>query len=176
MSILFCCKCGAKVSTALTESSGRPRATCSSCGFVHYENPKIVAGCLVHHGDKVLLCRRAIEPRKNLWTIPAGFMECGESTRGAARRETIEEAGAEIEVKELFMIASLSLANHVYLLYRAIPISLTFVAGTESSEVKLFSKSEIPWDELAFHTVKLALEKFYRDYNSCMFSLLEVDF
>jgi ADP-ribose pyrophosphatase YjhB (NUDIX family) len=175
MDIKFCTQCGGSVQQTIPHGDSHARYICSQCGFIHYQNPNVVTGCLVHKNDKVLLCKRSIEPRHGLWTVPAGFMENGESTRVAAQRETTEEAGANIKIKDLFVLANLTHANQVYMLYRAELIDDDFQAGHESSEVKLFDEKQIPWDSIAFYTVRLALEKFCYDYKKGQFSLHEID-
>lgn len=176
MPINFCIECGGNVTLCEVTGETLHRYVCTQCDFIHYQNPKVVTGCLVYKNDKVLLCKRAIEPRIGLWTVPAGFMENSESTRAAAQRETIEEAGAKVELKELFLLANLTQSNQVYILYLAELQNTQFSPGTESCEVELFSKSEVPWDDIAFHTVKLALTKFFEDLESRCFVLHEIDF
>ena len=141
----------------------RERHVCTSCGEIHYQNPKIVTGCIPVWGDKVLLCKRAIEPRYGLWTVPAGFMENGESTHAGAMRETLEEANARVAIDELYMTVNLPLINQVYMLFRAQLLDLDFSAGEESLDVRLFSEDEIPWEELAFPTVEISLKHFFAD-------------
>jgi len=136
---------------------------CITCGEIHYQNPKIVTGCIPVWEDKVLLCKRAIEPRYGLWTVPAGFMENGESTHAGAMRETLEEANARVEIDELYMTVNLPLINQVYMLFKAQLLDLDFSAGEESLDVRLFSEDEIPWDELAFPTVEISLKRFLAD-------------
>lgn len=159
----FCSHCGAEVRVGVPEGDNRDRHICDCCGTIHYHNPKIVAGCIAHWEDKVLLCRRAIEPRHGLWTVPAGFMENGETTYQGAARETLEEANARVEVQELYFTVNLPKISQVYMLFRARMLDLDFSAGEESLEVGLFTREEIPWGELAFPTVKLALEHYFAD-------------
>jgi ADP-ribose pyrophosphatase YjhB (NUDIX family) len=130
---------------------------------VHYQNPKIVVGCIPEWADKVLLCRRAIEPRYGLWTLPAGFMERGETTLGGAARETLEEANARVAVGGLYSLFNLPHIDQVYMLFRGRLLDLDFHPGEESLEVQLFAESEIPWDALAFPVVKETLELYFRD-------------
>lgn len=176
MEIKYCSQCGSPVDSATPAKDNFKRYICTQCNFIHYQNPNIVTGCLVHKGDQVLLCKRSIEPRYGLWTVPAGFMENGETTRQAAQRETIEEAGATVELKNLFVIANLTHANQVYMLYRAELKGDNFQPGYESSDVKLFDEAQIPWDNIAFYTVKLALKHFYSDIQTKQFNLHEIDF
>lgn len=176
MNIKFCSSCGYPLERKVLSDFEPARLVCGNCGFVHYENPKIVTGCLIHDDDgKVLLCKRSIEPRLGLWGVPAGFMENGESTQQAAARETLEEAKAVVDVKELFMLASLTQSSQVFMLYRAKLVG-GFKPGNETSEVKLFEKHQIPWDSIAFHTVKVSLECFHEDQVRGKFSLHEFVF
>jgi ADP-ribose pyrophosphatase YjhB (NUDIX family) len=138
------------------------RYVCGQCGHVHYTNPKIVVGAVVTHGDRILLCRRAIEPRKGLWTLPAGYLEEHESPINGAKREAREEACAEIEIDALLAVYSVPHISQVQLMYRARIDKPIFAAGVESLEVKLFAWVEIPWNELAFPSVSWALNN-YRD-------------
>jgi ADP-ribose pyrophosphatase YjhB (NUDIX family) len=145
----------------------RERHVCLSCGTIHYQNPKMVVGSIpvwqLHGETKILLCKRAIEPRHGYWTLPAGFMENSETTSQAAQRETVEEAGANIELHELFSVMNVPHVNQVHLFYRATLLDLDYVAGTESLEVNLFAEHEIPWSEIAFPTVSHTLKFFFED-------------
>lgn len=153
----FCNVCGQRVTQAIPEGDNRVRYVCTHCGTIHYENPKIIVGTIPEWQGQILLCRRAIDPRKGYWTIPAGFMENGESTAEAAMRETLEESGAEVTVKKLFSLMSIPDYDEVHLFFHAELNQPTFAAGEESLEVKLFDIQEIPWHELAFSTVYHAL-------------------
>ena len=159
----FCSACGAGITLEIPSGDNRERHVCQRCRVVHYQNPKLVAGCLVEWQDKVLLCRRAIEPRYGLWTLPAGFMENGETTAQAALRETWEEATAEVDVGELYSLINIPHISQVYLIFRATLRSLDFAAGSESLEVDLFTESDVPWDELAFPAVTKTLKWYFRD-------------
>jgi ADP-ribose pyrophosphatase YjhB (NUDIX family) len=176
MTITFCSNCGGTLELKIPDGDTIHRHICSQCGLTHYQNPKVISGCLVYQNDQVLLCKRAIEPRIGLWTVPAGFMENGETTRQAAQRETIEESNANVELANLFIVANLPHANQVYLLYLAKLLDNNFHPSNESSEVRLFSKEQTPWNEIAFYTVKLALSKFFYDLDRNHFSLHEIDF
>ncbi len=136
------------------------RDICDHCGFIHYDNPKIVVGSVVTHGGRFLMCRRAIEPRRNFWTLPAGFMEHGETTADGAVREAREEANADIRIHDLLAIYNIPRIGQVQIMYRAELASPEFSAGPESLEVRLFAWEEIPWDELAFPSVHWALTQF----------------
>ncbi|MFJ3484913.1 NUDIX hydrolase [Pseudomonas sp. NPDC090202] len=160
----FCSQCGEKVIQRIPEGDSRLRFVCDHCQTIHYQNPNIVAGVLPVWGDKVLLCRRAIEPRLGYWTLPAGFMENGESVAQAARRETVEEACAVLaDDLQLYMMIDVPHINQVHIFYRANMASEDFAAGVESLEVRLFDEAEIPWSELAFNTVRKTLECFFND-------------
>ena len=134
------------------------RHVCAQCDYVHYTNPKIVVGSVVTHGDHILLCRRAIEPRKNFWTLPAGYLEEHETPEDGARREAREEACADIAIDTLLAVYAVPHISQVQLMYRATLSAPEFAAGPESLEVKLFLWDDIPWNELAFPSVKWALD------------------
>ncbi len=155
--------CGAAVELRLPADDNRLRHVCISCGKIHYQNPNMVIGSIPEWEDKILLCRRAIEPRKGLWTLPGGFMENGETTAEAAIRETLEEANARIEIDSLYSMYSLPFINQVHLLFRARLLNLDFSPGPESLEVQLFSEDEIPWNEIAFRPIKASLEHYFAD-------------
>lgn len=163
----FCSECAHPVALAIPEGDNRPRYVCSHCEAIHYQNPKLVIGSIpVWEQDgelKVLLCKRAIEPRYGYWTLPAGFMENAETTEQAAVRETEEEAGANIELGELFTLLNVAHVHQVHLFYLARLVDLDFAPGIESLEVELFSERDIPWDELAFPTIRTTLELFFAD-------------
>lgn len=167
----FCSNCGAKVTLRIPPGDTYPRHVCDACGTVHYRNPLLVIGTIPEWEDKVLLCRRAIEPRLGLWTLPAGFMELGETTAQAALRETMEEAQARVELGELFSMLSVPNVDQVHLFYRARLLDTDFSPGTESLEVALFSESEIPWKEIAFRTISTTLKYFYSDRKEGRFLL-----
>ncbi len=159
----FCSNCGVAVQLQIPPGDNLPRYVCDACKTIHYQNPKIVAGCLPQWENKVLLCRRAIEPRYGLWTLPAGFMEKGETTVQTAIRETLEEAGAKVEISGLYTLFNLPYIDQVYLLYRSRLLDLDFVPGDESLEVELFSEGEIPWDQLAFRVMHETLKLYFED-------------
>jgi len=159
----FCSQCGASVSLRIPSGDNRPRFVCDQCQTVHYQNPRIVAGCLPVWEGRILLCRRAIEPRKGYWTLPAGFMENGETLEQAAARETLEEANARVHGLQLYTVFDLPHISQVYIFFRAELADLDFSAGEESLEVQLFEESDIPWGELAFPTVGRTLEYFLAD-------------
>lgn len=160
----FCMQCGsAKVELRIPHGDDRERHVCADCGYIHYLNPKVVVGTIPVWEDKVLLCKRAIEPRYGFWTLPAGFMEEGETLEEGATRETLEEANARVTIEQMYSTISLPQISQVYVLFRATLLDLDFSSGSESLEVKLFSEEEIPWDELAFRTVHDTLRHFFSD-------------
>ena len=164
----YCSHCSHPVTLRIPEDDNLPRYVCDHCQSIHYQNPKIVTGCLPvwensDSEDQILLCRRAIEPRHGLWTLPAGFMENAESLEQAAERESVEEANANLDRLELYTLISLPHINQVYIMYRAQLLDQNFHPGVESLEVRLFHEHEIPWNELAFHTIRFTLEKYFQD-------------
>lgn len=159
----FCSVCSDEVMQCIPAGDNRLRYVCSTCETIHYENPKMVVGCLPEWEDKVLLCKRAIEPQYGKWTLPAGFMENAETTEQGALRETWEEAGARVEISHLFTLYNLPHISQVYLMFRAKLLDLDFAAGEESLEVKLFSEDEIPWEEIAFLTIEKTLRQYFDD-------------
>jgi ADP-ribose pyrophosphatase YjhB (NUDIX family) len=161
--IHYCTSCGAPVSLRIPAGDSLPRHVCDACGTIHYRNPRLVVGALPVWQDKVLLCRRAIEPRRGMWTLPAGFMENGETVAQAATRETREEAKANIALGEMFTMISVPHISQVHVVYRATLLDLDFSAGEETLETRLFTEDEIPWDEIAFRTIALTLRHFFDD-------------
>jgi len=159
----YCSSCGATVTQRIPEGDSHPRHVCGQCGTIHYINPKMVVGALAEWQGKILLCRRAIEPRLGMWTLPAGFMEMAETTAEAALRETLEEACARVELIELYTLVNVSHIGQVHMLYRARLPEPVFAAGVESLEVALFDEAEIPWDEIAFRSISLTLRQFFED-------------
>lgn len=170
----FCSHCGNSLHIAIPEGDNRPRHICDNCDTIHYQNPRIIAGCLPVYEDKVLLCRRAIEPRLGYWTLPGGFMENGESTEQAALRETYEEAFATVEIESLYTVTSILHVNQVQMFYLARMHAPEYAISSESLEVELFSEDEIPWDELAFQTIRNALELYFADRQVGQFPLRHV--
>ena len=168
--IKHCRNCGAAVVYRLPDDGDtRERAVCPACDTIHYENPLNVVGTVPHWGDHVLLCKRNIEPRWGKWTLPAGFMELGESTEEGAARETVEEAGAQFEMQDLLSVLSVPRVGQVHLFYRARLLSDRFDPGHETIEARLFAESEIPWDEIAFRTVRETLLAYFADRRAGQF-------
>ncbi|MEO8082086.1 MAG: NUDIX hydrolase [Caldimonas sp.] len=162
-SIKHCRACGGEVRYTIPADDNRDRATCQVCQTIHYENPLNVVGTLPVWQGRVLLCKRNIEPRRGLWTLPAGFMELGETTEEGAIRETIEEAGARIELEGLFTLFNVVRAGQVHLFYRARLLDTAFAPGPESMSAQLFGENEVPWDEIAFRTTRRTLELHFED-------------
>jgi len=161
--VKFCSSCGASVKLRIPPGDNRQRFICTSCGEIHYQNPKLVTGCIPEWEDQVLLCRRAIEPRYGLWTLPAGFMENEESAQQGAARETMEEANAAVSIEQLYTTFNLPHISQVYLLFRASLDNLDFSPGSESLDVALFREDQIPWDELAFPVIRETLKHYFQD-------------
>ena len=162
-SFKHCKACGAAATYLVPADDNRERAVCTVCANVHYENPLNVVGTLPVWGDQVLLCRRNIEPRHGFWTLPAGFMELGETAAEGALRETIEEAGARVEMQGLYSVLNLVRVGQLHLFYRARLLDTCFAPGPESIEVQLFDEADVPWDELAFRTVRETLKRYFED-------------
>ncbi len=174
--IKHCRQCGTQVDYRVPDDGDtKERAVCPSCTTIHYENPLNVVGTVPHWGDKVLLCKRNIEPRFGKWTLPAGFMELHETTAEGAARETEEEAGAQFEMQGLFSLLNVARVGQVHLFYRARLTSDQFNPGTETIEAQLFAEDEIPWDEIAFRTVKETLERYFADRKAGHFGIHLVD-
>jgi len=163
-SIRFCKTCGGATRYVVPEDDNRERAVCSFCGRIHYENPINVVGTVpVAPDGRILLCRRNIEPRFGLWTLPAGFLEIGEATQAGALRETVEEAGARVEIEGLFTVLNVVRVAQLHLYYRARLLDTEFAPGPETQEARLFAQHEVPWDQLAFRTVRETLLRWYAD-------------
>lgn len=159
----YCSNCGAPVTLKTPAGDHLPRYVCDACQTIHYQNPKVVAGCILEWEGKILLCRRAIEPRYGLWTLPAGFMENGETTEEAAVREAKEEALVDVEIIDLYSVFSIPHVSQVFMMFRGRMRSPAFGPGPESLEVRLFAEDEIPWDAIAFKTVKETLKHYFTD-------------
>ncbi len=174
--IKHCRNCGSAVVYRLPDDGDtKERAVCPACHTIHYENPLNVVGTLPYWGDQVLLCQRNIEPRFGKWTLPAGFMELAETAAEGAARETLEEAGAKFEMEDFFSIISVPRVGQVHLFYRARLLSDAFDPGHETIQARLFTEAEIPWDEIAFRTVKLTLECYFADRRAGHFAVHALD-
>lgn len=157
----FCSNCGSdKIDFKIPEGDTFQRYVCENCGRIHYNNPRIIVGCLPVYNDKIMLCKRAIQPQKGLWNLPAGFLENGEKPEDGAARETLEESLAHVEILKLHVVFSLPIVNQVYLHFLAKLHNDYFGPTSESLEVRLFNKEEIPWEDIAFHSSTYALEKY----------------
>lgn len=169
----FCSNCGARVVLRIPAGDNRERFVCERCDTIHYQNPKIVAGCIPEWDDRILLCRRAIEPRYGLWTLPAGFMENDETVAEAAARETLEEARAHVRDLELYAVFSLPHINQVYVMYRGRLDPPEFAPGPESLEVRLVREEEVPWEALAFPVIAETLRRYFADRRAGRFGVHE---
>ena len=159
----FCSNCGAPVTSRIPPGDTLPRHVCDACHAIHYQNPRMVVGCIPEWDDRILLCRRAIEPRHGLWTVPAGYMENGETTFAGAQRETLEEANARVEIGPLYALYNIPHINQVYILFRARLLDTDVSPGAETLEVRLLAEAEIPWDRIAFASVRNTLVHYYED-------------
>ncbi len=166
----FCSECGEKVKREIPQGDNRLRNVCNNCHVIHYENPKVVTGCIPEWENKILLCKRAIEPRYGRWTLPAGFMENGESNREGAARETFEEANAKLMNMTLFSVFSIAHINQIYTMYRGELVGGKASAGIESLEVALLEEKEIPWEEIAFKVIEENLKLYYQDKATGIFT------
>lgn len=159
----FCSECGSKVVLRIPEGDTLPRYVCPNCHAIHYQNPKVIVGCIPEWENKILLCKRAIAPHRGKWTLPAGFMENNETLIQGATRETFEEANARVEIRRLYAIYSLPHISQVYVLFRAKLLDLDFSPGIESLEVRLFEEQEIPWSEIAFRVIHDPLKRYLEE-------------
>lgn len=169
--INFCCTCGAPISVCIPPGDSLPRHVCTNCGAIHYRNPRLVVGTLPVWEDRILLCRRAIEPRHGYWTLPAGFMENEETLAAAALRETREEACAHVELGPLYTMISVPHISQVHAIFRARLIDLDFAPGSETLEVALFEEAQVPWEAIAFRTIAMTLRHFFADRRQGSFDL-----
>jgi ADP-ribose pyrophosphatase YjhB (NUDIX family) len=159
----FCPSCASPLAKRVPPGDSLPRYLCDACGSIHYENPRLVVGCIPEWDGRILLCRRAIEPRYGYWTLPAGYMENGETIAQGAARETLEEAGARVELTAPFSMISVPYVNQVHMFYRARLMDLEFKPGDESLEVSLVEEAQVPWKDIAFRTVGLTLKHWFAD-------------
>lgn len=171
----FCPRCAQPVVRRIPEGDHLIRSVCESCNLVHYDNPRMIVGCVPVWEDRVLLCRRAIHPRRGYWTLPAGFLENGETTRQGAARETLEEANARVEIESFYRLFDLPHIHQIYVFFRARLLDLDFSPGAESLETRLFAETQIPWDDLAFRTMKLTLEDYFKDRREGTYPPLDVN-
>jgi len=163
LTIDYCTRCGNRTRMEIPTGDNLPRAVCGTCNHIHYENPRIIVGCIPEWENKILLCKRAIEPRLGFWTLPAGFMENNETTQEGALRETFEESLAKATIIEPFSLIDIPHINQVYLLYRAKLNDESYGTTAESSEVTLMNEQSIPWDQIAFKAIRRSLELYFED-------------
>lgn len=173
MKMNFCSNCGQAVTYSMPPGDDRPRYLCRSCGMIHYQNPVMVVGSIPEMDGKLLLCRRAIEPCYGKWTLPAGYLENGETMSQGAEREAYEEARARIEILAPYALYNICYVNQIYLMFRARLIDNNFRPGSESMEVGLFAEDEIPWDDLAFRVIKETLRQYFKDRPSGLYPFYE---
>lgn len=166
----YCSNCGRRLEWIIPEHDDRPRHVCPRCGTIHYQNPKMVVGCIPEWQDKILLCRRNIEPKKGLWTLPAEYLENGETAEEGARRETREETGAAVITLQPYLMYDIVHIHQIYLMFRSRLQAPDFHVTPESSEVQLFSQDQIPWDEIAFRVIEKTLKTYFTDRQSGNFS------
>ena len=167
----YCSNCGETVEKRIPEDDNRLRHCCTSCESIHYLNPKVIVGTVPIKEDKVLLCKRAIHPRRGLWTLPAGFLENGETIEQGAFRETEEETATKVEMGKLYAIFNIPQIHQVYMLHLAKVVNDDFKKTTESLDVKLFEETDIPWEELAFPFVPTILKSYFQDVKDNDFPL-----
>jgi ADP-ribose pyrophosphatase YjhB (NUDIX family) len=165
----FCSNCGQKLTYCTPPGDDRSRPCCEACGTIHYQNPAMVVGCIPEWDGKILLCRRAIEPRYGKWTLPAGYLENGETVAEGAARETYEEARARVEKLTPYALYSICYVNQVYLMFRSRLVDSRFKPGSESLEVKLFAEDEIPWENIAFRALQETLIQYFKDHPTGQF-------
>ena len=163
MDIVYCSICGARMEARIPEDDDHVRPVCGRCGHVHYENPKLVVGCIPVLGDRVLLCRRNIAPQKGKWTLPAGYLENGESVQEGAMRETLEETRSEVKIIAPYRMFNLVFVHQIYLMFRAKLMDENFGPTKESTAVRLFFEADIPWEDIAFVSIRQTLKDFYHD-------------
>lgn len=159
----FCSGCGHTVILKKIPDDTHPRFFCENCKTIHYQNPNVVVGCLPIWQDQVMLCRRAIEPRRNYWNLPGGYLENGETVEEGAIREVWEEAGIKVKVISLHAVFSIPKINQIYMHFLAEMPNLIYAAGVESMEVKMFEEADVPWKEIAFSSSTFSLEKYFLD-------------
>ncbi|OBX83781.1 NUDIX hydrolase [Moraxella atlantae] len=159
----YCMQCGHAADRVIPAGDTRPRLVCPACGYIHYDNPKVINGCVLVHDNKILLCRRAIEPRRGFWTLPAGFMELGETMRDGGNRECMEEAEAQGENLQLYCLYDIPSIGQIHVMFLGTLKNGQFGVGEESLECALFAEQDIPWDDLAFQNVIETLRFYFAD-------------
>lgn len=169
MDIKYCTACGGKTESKIPQDDDHPRAVCKNCGQVHYINPKMVVGCIPEKDGQILMCKRDIEPRKGKWTLPAGFLESGESVQDGAARETLEETRATVGQVVPYRMFNIVFVDQIYMMFRSKLASDDFGPTTESSEVRLFDEEDIPWNDIAFEVIRRTLKHYFEDRKSGQF-------
>ena len=159
----YCSQCGARVELRIPDGDNLPRYVCRACATIHYQNPRVIVGCIPEYDGRILLCRRAIEPRLGYWTFPAGFMENGESLEAGAARECWEEAMARVDIGSLVAVVTVVHAEQVHMMFRARLVRPEFAPGSESLEVALYAPEDIPWQDIAFRSIDYALRRYLED-------------
>ncbi len=170
MNIKFCSQCGSPMEERIPEDDDHVRAACTRCPHVHYENPTMVVGTIPVFKDQILMCKRNIEPRKGKWTLPAGYLENQESVQDGATRETLEETRAKVRIVEPYRLFNILFVDQIYFMFRAELLSEEFGPTSESTEVRLFKETEIPWDEIAFEVIRQTLVDFFQDQKKGQFA------
>ena len=169
MDIKFCTACGSPTQQKIPFEDDHVRSVCTNCGLVHYENPKMVVGCIPELNGQVLLCKRNIEPQKGKWTLPAGYLENGESVQDGAIRETYEETMADVQIIEPYRLFNIVFVDQIYFMFRARLMSNAFGPTNESTDVRLFDEKDIPWEDIAFEVIKQTLEHYFQDRKKGLF-------
>jgi len=159
----FCSDCGHPLQFAVPPGDDRRRFLCPACGAIHYQNPRVVAGCIPEVDGRILLCRRAIEPCYGRWTLPAGYLENGETVTACAERETLEETGASVERLVPYLLFNICHINQIYFMFRGRVVHVSDQPGKESLEVKLFAEAEVPWEQIAFRVITATLKRYFGD-------------
>jgi ADP-ribose pyrophosphatase YjhB (NUDIX family) len=175
MCIHFCTNCGASVEKRIPKGDNHDRYVCTVCGSVHYQNPKMVVGCIPEYERQILLCKRDIEPRRGKWTLPAGFLENNETVREGALRETYEEARVRVKIIAPYRLFDLAFVSQMYLMFRARILVPEFSPTPESSEVRLVKEDEVPWDEIAFPVIERTLQHYFKDRMSRRFQFKSLE-
>jgi len=175
MDIKYCIACGAPTELKIPEDDDHNRAVCKKCGEIHYQNPKMVVGCIPEIDGQILLCKRNIEPQKGLWTLPAGYLECNESVAEGAKRETKEETRADVEIIAPYRLCNIVFVSQIYFIYRAKLLTKNFGPTSESTEVRLFKEKDIPWNDIAFIVIKKTLQHYFEDRKKGTYSFETFD-
>ncbi len=171
----YCFKCGKKMILKTPQSDTHERLVCPSCDYVHYVNPKVIVGVLPVINDQILLCKRAIEPASQKWTVPAGFLECNETMQDGALREATEEAGITLEKSSLYITCSIPRISQIYCIYLGILKNKNVNPGPETSDYAFFDLDKLPWDDIAFSSVTLTLKHYLSDFKQDHFPFRDLE-